>query len=286
MKRLLNLSMTLSVLLSSIGVAEPAVAQYAAAVLSYDAGTTPASGYTNASAAVGEPERYTGEGVFPGIVSPFSPPYLASEIVSVGEGGHITLKLSHFAMPQAGLEIGVFENTGLEVDFSNLTALDPVSTFGDDRAFVEVSANGTYWKSLSATAIHFNRPSNGYTDLSDPFSATLGTELSDFQQPFVADLSEFAGLPYSNPSGPDLLEVLAGSGGGTWLDISSTGLPRIGYIRFSVADDFTATAQNFELDAVSIAHGAVGRPVPEPGTIASALLALASMLITVRRRPY
>jgi hypothetical protein len=269
-----------------LGASISGMAQYGAEVVSYDAGTTPASGYTNASAAVGEPERYTGEGVFPGIVSPFSPPYLASEIVSVGEGGHITLKLSHFAMPQAGLEIGVFENVGLQIDFGNLTVLDPVSTFGDDHAFVEVSANGTYWKSLSPTAIHFNRPSNGYTDLSDPFSATPGIDLSDFQQPFVADLSGFAGLPYSDPSGPDLLEVLAGSGGGTWLDISSTGLPRIGYIRFSVPDDFTATAQNFELDAVSIAHGAVGRAVPEPGTIASALLALLSMLITVQRRSY
>ena len=286
MKRLVNLSMTLSVLLYSIGVVEQAVAQYAAAVVSYDAGTTPASGYTNPSVALGEPERYTGEGVFPGIVSPFSPPFLNSEIVSVGEGGHITLKLSHFVMPQAGLEIGVFENAGLEMDFANFTAMDPISTFGDDHAFVEVSANGINWKSLSPTAIYFNRPSNGYTDLSDPFSSVPGSALAlaDFQQPFDADLSEFAGLPYSDPSGPDVLEVLAGSGGGTWLDISSTGLPRVGYIRFSVADDFTGIGQNFELDAVSIAHGAVGSPVPEPATIVNVLVLFASTVLSRRRR--
>ncbi len=255
-----------------------AAAQYAAGVVSYSAGATPVSGYTTASVALGEPERFTGEGVFPGIVSPFSPPFLNSEIVSVGEGGHITLRLSHFAIPQAGLEIGVFENVGLVMDFANFTATNPVSTFGEDSAVVEVSANGTEWRSLGT--VLFNRPTNGYTDLSDPFSSVPGSALADFQQPFVAGLGDFAGLPYSDPSGPDVLEVLAGSGGGTWLDISSTGLPRVGYIRFSVA----GAGSNFELDAVSIAHGAVGRPVPEPTMIVIAATLMASVAVGFRRR--
>jgi hypothetical protein len=261
-----------------LGTSSSALAQYGAEVVSYDAGTTPAVGFANPAAAIGEPERFTGEGVFPGIVSPFSPPFLASEIVSVGEGGHITIKLSHFAVANAGLEIGVFENVGLQMDFANGTATNPISTFGEDIAFVEVSANGVDWRSVAPTAILFNRPTNGYTDLSDPFSSVPGSALSDFQQPFVADLSEFAGLPYSDPSGDDLLDVLAGSGGGTWLDISSTGLRRVGYIRFSVPNDFDPNVgQNFELDAVSIAHGAVGSPVPEPATGAGIILIAAFM---------
>ena len=59
--------------------------------------------------------------------------------------------------------------------------------------------------------------------------------------------------------------TLAGSGGGKWLDISGTGLAQVGYIRFSVADDMNVESRlSFELDAVSISHGAVGRlVVPE-----------------------
>jgi hypothetical protein len=269
-------------LLVVLGMPLSSVAQFGAEVVSYDAGSTPTGGFTNPTVALGEPERYTGEGVFPGIVSPFSPPFLASELVSVGEGGQITIKLSRFAMVQPGVEIGVFEGVGLEMDFANFTAVDPVSTFGADSALVEVSANGIDWRSLGN--VLFNRPTNGYTDLSDPFSGVPGTALSDFQQPFTADMSEFAGLPYSDPSGDDVLEVLAGSGGGTWLDLSGTGLRRVGYIRFSVADDFTATAQNFELDAVSVAHGAVGSPVPEPAAGIIWVIQAAALLLTRRRR--
>lgn len=261
----------------------PAMAQYGAAVVSYDAGTTPAPGFTTASAAVGEPERFTGEGVFPGVVSPFSPPFLSSEIVSIGEGGHITLRLSHYAIPQAGPEIGVFENVGIIFDPGTGGAGSPVATFGEDSATIEVSADGVLWSSLGPVA--FNLPASGYTDLSDPFSGVPGSVPSDFQQPFVGQLSDFAGLPYSD-AGPDVLDVLAGSGGGTWLDISTTALARVGYIRFSVAPDLTPGVNlNFELDAVSIAHGAVGGVVPEPSSALLACLGVAVSRITLGRRP-
>jgi hypothetical protein len=250
-------------------------AQYGAAVVSYDAGTTPSSGFTTASAAVGEPERFTGEGVFPGIVSPFNPPYRPNEIVSVGEGGHITLRLSHYALPQAaGPEIGVFENVGLVFNSTTGGAGPTAATFGDDRAQVDVSDDGLNWISLGN--IEFNIPSNGYTDVTDPFATAPGTSPSDFQKPFAGGLSSFNGLPFSDSSGADILDVLAGSGGGTWLDISSTGLSQVGFIRFSVADDLNVDSRlNFELDAVSIANGAVGSPiVPEPTAIASCWLAI------------
>ena len=52
---------------------------FADSVLAYDAGSNPAPGYTDPSSALGSPERFTGERVFPGVVSPFNPPntYLA-----------------------------------------------------------------------------------------------------------------------------------------------------------------------------------------------------------------
>jgi hypothetical protein len=249
---------------------DQAHAQYGAGVVSYSAGTTSVAGFTTPAAALGEPERFTGEGVFPGVVSPFSPPFLSSEIVSVGEGGHLTLRLSHYVMPQAGgPEIGVFENLGLsDVDFPNGQAGIPASGFGPaDSALVEVSANGTSWASLGI--VTFDIPTNGYTDLTDPFSGTPGSVPSDFQDPFAGSLASFDGLKYFDAGGPDMLDLLAGSGGGTWLDISGTGLAQVGFVRFSLADDGNAvTSLNFELDAVSISHPALGEVVvPEPATL-------------------
>jgi hypothetical protein len=193
---------------------------------------------------------------------------LSSEIVSVGEGGHITLRLSHYAVPQAmGPEIGVFENLGLiDTNFPNGLAGSPAMAFGIDSALVEVSANGAHWVSLGN--VTFDLPANGYTDVSNPFSSTAGNSASDFQQPFIGGLTSFSGLRYFDAGGPDMLELLAGSGGGTWLDISGTGLAQVGFIRLSLANDMNATSQlNFELDAISIARAARGTTVvPEPVT--------------------
>jgi hypothetical protein len=259
-----------SVVLAVTSFALPASAQFGAAVVSYVAGTTPATGFTTASAAIGEPERFTGEGVFPGIVSPFNPPFSNTEIASVGEGGHLTLRLSHYAIAQAsGPEIGVFENIGLaDTDFPNGQAGTPAGTFGPlDSAIVDVSADGTNWVSLGS--VTFDVPTNGYIDLVNPFSNTPGNVLSDFQQPFLGNLNSFSGLRYFDAAAPDMLQLLAGSGGGTWLDISGTGLAQVGYIRFSIADDLNSSSRlNFELDAVSIAHAATGGVVvPEPATV-------------------
>jgi hypothetical protein len=262
----------------------PAEAQYGEKIASYESGTTPAPGYTMASAALGEPERFIG-GAFPSVVSPFSPPYLTDQIVSIGEGGQITVRLSRYAIPHAGLEIGVFSNVGLvDDDYPNGQATSPATTFGIDSAIVEVSADGVLWSSLGSVA--FDIPSSGYTDLSGPYSSTPGSSPSDFQQPFTGTLSSFNGLPYSDAGGPDVRELLAGAGGGKWLDISGTGLARVGYIRFSVVDDLNpGSGRNFELDAVSVAHGSLGGVVPEPASLVPAIIALTAITIRCRRCP-
>jgi hypothetical protein len=263
-------------LLTVVSFTNLAVAQFAAQVVSYDAGATPTAGYTNSVAALGAPEQFTGEGAFPGVVSPFSPPFLTSELASIGEAGHLTLRLSNYVIPQAGgPEIGVFSNIGLiDFDYPNGVAGSPASTFGFDNAVVDVSKDGTNWVSLGA--FNFDVPANGYTDLADPFSAVPGSATSDPQLPFTGGLSSFSGLPYFDANGPDMLELLNGSAGGKWLDISATGLTQVGYIRFSVPADLSPLANsNFELDAVSIARGAMGAPtVPEPSTLVTLSAAL------------
>jgi hypothetical protein len=242
--------------------ANMAHAQFANQVISYDAGSTPApGGYTTPAVALGSPERFTGELTpFGDEVTIFNPVFGTNEIVSVGESGHITVKLSNYVLPGAGLEIGVFSNAGIIYgDFMNEIVGDPATTFGDSSAVVEVSADGSAWVSLGA--VNFNLPSQGYSD-------AAGTVPSDFQQPFTGVLSDFDGLPYNHATDPDVFDLLAGSGGGNWLDISSAGLSQVGYIRFSVADDLNAgTSLNFELDAVSISASAMGGVVPEPGSL-------------------
>ena len=62
------------------------------AVVSYDPGLGAAPGYQNPATALGAPERFTGEGVFPGAVTMFNSAFGTDEIVSIGEGGHLTVR--------------------------------------------------------------------------------------------------------------------------------------------------------------------------------------------------
>ena len=257
------------------------MAQHAVQVTSYDAGATPAidfgSGlpYDDTSTALGEPSRFTFDDFFPGVVSPFSGPYKRDQLLSIGETGHVTLRLSNYALPQVGgHEIGVFAHASLiDVAYPAGQAGDRAAAFSVDSAVVELSANGASWVSLGN--ITFDIPTNGYSDVTDPFAALPGAIPSDFQKPFVGSLSSFDGLTHA----PDILSLLDGSGGGTWHDIPA-GLAQVGFIRFSVADDGNpGVDMNFELDAVSVSRDAMGVPtVPEPLT--AGLVACAVLIVT------
>ncbi len=285
MTRLQMISLSAYVSLVFLAAGNPAQAQYGAAVVSYNKGGSPDTAYTlDPTRALGAPERFTGEGVFPSAVTPFNPPFGTDELVSVGEGGHLIVKLSNYAIPQLpalGPEIGVFENVGLnDTSYPNGVADVPANAFGVDSALVEVSANGVAWVSLGS--VTFNIPTNGYTDLTDPYSTLPGSALSDFQQPFTGTANDFTGKPYAG--GASILSLLAGSGGGTWIDISSSGLSQVGFVRFSVPDDFNAASKlRLELDAVSVSHAALGGVVvPEP-TAMALIASAASWLAFIRR---
>ena len=219
--------------------------------------------------------------LFGGVISPFNPPYQTNDIVSIGENGHLTLRLSNYAIPQAGSrEIGVFTNAGLaDFDYPNGKADGGPFTFGVDSALVEVSENGTSWVSLGN--VTFDIPANAYTDLTDPFSLTNGSVPADSQQPFAGSLSDFANKTYAGAS-PNIRELLDGSAGGTWLDISAAGLAQVGFIRFTMPESLAAIV-SLELDAVSIAHDAIGAPtVPEPATAMLLVAALVGFVVKQR----
>ncbi|MEM8864400.1 MAG: PEP-CTERM sorting domain-containing protein [Planctomycetota bacterium] len=257
-------------------VAGAASAQFATKVISYDEGVAPSPGFTIPVAALGGPQGDTSFGP----VTPFNPPFSTSDIVSIGEGGQITLRLSNFILPQAGeVELGIFANVGIvDTDFPNGQAgVGPTfSTFGpafsgmpEDAAEVSVSEDGITWVSLTNQI--FDIPTAGFQDV----AATLP---ADFTKPFIGVLDDFEGLSLAQ-----MLTLLDGSAGGTWLDISATGLSQVGFVRLSLADDLDpGTSLNFDLDAVTISSSAIGARAPEPTSLL--LLAIGGIGTVNRRR--
>lgn len=255
-------------------------------VISYDPGATGATHwpdntpYTDAGAALGGPDGITEGFSGDNILTPFNPAAALDEIVSIGEGGHLTLQLANYVDVGAGADIGVFGNVAVaEADWMNPigTAGDPVVTFGQDPVTIEISYDRSQWVSFGEVLI--DMPTNYYVDASGPYvSSGAGLTAANFGKPCTASVSDLAGKTWG-----EILTLLDGSAGGNWGDLSATGLTQVGYVRFTVPDDGDAeTSLNFELDAVSIADGHVGQPVPEPAV--SVLISMGAAVMLRRRR--
>lgn len=265
-------------------------ASFASGVVAY----TPGEGagiYNNPAAALGAPSALTGEnesatpsfGV--NVLSPFSPAYQSDEIVRVGEGGSITLRLERYIHLGAGAEFGLIENVSLiDPDYPSGTTTNPAVVFGADNALVEVSHDGVNFVGLTGgaptdtlfdmPAIYFNNA--GAFDIAEPASPVV----ADFGKPFspAGGVSVFDG----KSSYAEVIAAFDGSAGGTWLDVSASGLESIGYIRFSVPDDGDdSTLNTLDIDAILTNSALLGGVVPEP---ASALAILAPAFVARRRR--
>ena len=232
-------------------------------VVNYQPGS--ATSFTDPNAALGLP---VGDTSF-GALTPFNPPFKPEQIVIVGAGGSITLRLSS-PVPAggAGPEIGVFSNNGL-IDVSpdgSGTAGSPAATFSPPGlARVSVSADGVSFFPVAAEPVTFENPTNFYTDVTiDNYSAPLGSAVADFSKPFAGNLSSFAGLTYRQ-----VVQLLGGSAGGTWLDVTGSGLASVEYVRFDVP---AGEGRRLVLDAVTA--------VPEPGALSLG----AFVLLALRRR--
>ncbi len=83
--------------ISAAFVASSALGQSASSVIEYQHGSgfatefSSGSGYTNPAAVLGVPSRET-PGPFGGPIDPFNPPYLSSQLLSVGTGGLLRLR--------------------------------------------------------------------------------------------------------------------------------------------------------------------------------------------------
>ena len=237
-------------------------------VAGYVPGALTSVSYAEPAAALGSPTRYTGAGVYPSAVTPFNPAFMPSEIVAIGTGGSLTLRfdepVTNDAANPHGLDLIVFGNTFFADRSYPSGVVDGVfGPFAD--SLVEVSADGIDWRPLTGGTLNGFFPTLGYSDLTDAYAVTAGALESDFTRPVN---------PAFDPMGLSFAQVVAGyagSGGGTGLDIASSGLSAISFLRISV------TAGELLIDGVSDVAA-----VPSPATLLS--LGLLTSLATLRRR--
>jgi hypothetical protein len=251
------------------GVADP----FADQVVSYTSGTLSSANasYVDPSTALGSPSRYTGTDPYAGAVTPFSPAWLTNQIVAIGVGGSLTLRFNQPVMNDPanpyGIDLLVFGNTGYvaDMDYDRTSG----ALFGNStQGRLEVSQDGTHWVTVSGVQPDGPFPTLGYQDVTDPYSSPAGSLLTDFNKPVN---------PAFDASGKSLAQIVAGyngSGGGTGVDIGSTGLDSISFVRIS----YLGTSGDLEIDAVSRVT-----PVPGPGTLVM-LPALGAAMIRWRRR--
>jgi hypothetical protein len=258
-------------LLLSVGVvltSSEVRAANALSVVSYDAGVNrfQFSAYTNPLVALGKPQTKTGP-TFP--VTPFNNPFSKNDVVSVGTGGSLVLQLSNHLLPVDGQpELGVFTFQQL-IQVNGGTNATPALFYPSVRASIDVSADGLAWLPLNnGDPIAFDIPANAFKD-------AAGTIPSDYGLPFTGGFDALK----NKSSLADTIAAYGGSAGGTWLDVSGTGLSSVDFVRFSVPTNSTFS---FQLDAISLSTAATGAPVPEPAIGCAALVTCA--LVTLRRR--
>lgn len=215
-------------------------AQFAETVVTYDPGLGFTPGFTNAAAALGEPSRAT-PGAFGGPVDPFNPPYLTSQLISLGAGGSLTVKFSNPVLNHPrnrfGVDFIIFGNAGFIItnDFSFET-FDWIGTPATDGSLfaqnpgetrVSVSREGVMFYPLNpalAPTVDGLLPTDGVGDFHTPADPTLTP-------------ADFAGL-----TATQIRALYLGAAGGTGYDISSAQtadgqpvkLAQINYVRVVV----------------------------------------------------
>ena len=287
-RRALALGAAIGILLGTISHAR-AVPNVAAQVASYNPGGSASEGYRQPSSALGGLKAIADPLFGNSILSPFNPPYTPEDIVIVGDGGQLTLKLARPVAPQPGPEIGVFCNNGLiDVDFPNGQNADPAGFFSaPPQALVSVSSDGTNFVRLSSNPFTFEGVANFYADLgeSPSFTTQHGTVPASMDKPFSGGLADFDGLNWTPTKA-----LLDGSAGGAWLDIGPSGLRSVRYVRFEVP---VGANYRMVVDAVAGAKPIAQQPVlpdrtgarpavPEPAVIG--VIAPAVLLVRRRRR--
>lgn len=255
---------------------------FATEVIAYEPGVGYATewstglGYTLPEAALGAPSRVTYDpdpqwgGVFP--VTPFTAPYLRSQLVSLGEGGSLTVRLGSPAVEDPshpyGIDFLIFGSAAFLItngDYTGGGSTDG-SLFGQAEpgsTRVEVSPDNQNWYLLNpslAPVVDGLFPTDGEGDFSVPVNPALTA-------------TDFDGLGLDG-----IRQLYAGSAGGAGYDLGwaqdvsgqPVELSAVEYVRVTV------TSGHAEIDAFAV--------VPEPSTMALGVLGALWFLAGRRRR--
>jgi|TARA_B100000959_G_C14945365_1_gene609630 hypothetical protein len=219
---------------------------FADSVISYDAGTGATDGYTDPTAAIGEPTRFTGEGVWPSVVSQFNPPFMTNELVSIGIGGELVLSFNEPVLDDPtnpfGIDLIVFGNTGF-IDGSWPSGVVD-GMFSNDGGQLEVSTDGETWVLVEGISVDDAWPTCGFVD-SDIYDDIPGNETTNFTLSIDPRLT----LDHVNGQGfAALHNYYSTSGGGVPVDLASTGLASISFVRITASPNAELSP---EIDGVS-----------------------------------
>src|SRR2546421_13084774 len=184
-------------------------AQYADSVVSYTSGSGVNASFTDPSSALGAPTTFIGYQN----ADPFNPPFLSSDLVSVGDGGWLTVQFSTPILNDPthayGLDFQIFGNSGFVITNGNFSGggITDGSLFANNRGSTRVSVsldNLTYYtlNPARAPAADSLFPTDGSGDFQKPVNPLLGS-------------GDFAGRDLGG-----IRALYAGSGGGTGFDIA------------------------------------------------------------------
>lgn len=227
---------------------------------------------------LGEPARFI-PGDYGGAVTMINPPYLPTQIASIGTGGALTVSFDQPITDDPGHMYGrdliVFGYSFFWVDFPSGQFYSPAALYTSGVGKLEVSADGVNFFEVPGALATQLFPTQGYVD-AGPFDPLPGTVPTDFHKPVnpALALSSFDGLSYAQA-----VALYEGSGGGMSVDIGAAvdseghpaGLTSVSYVRVTNLGD-----KPLSLDAFSV--------VPEPMTAVLLPLALAAFGLRRTRR--
>lgn len=221
-----------------------------AVVASYEPGVGAAARFLDPDSALDDPSQFN---PFGEPTDPFNPPYGTNQIVSIGAGGHLTLRfrkpiLNHPDNPQ-GLDFTIFGNAGFIITNEfDLTTFDWIGTPATDGSLFGTST-GDVLVSVSRNGSDFFPLNPALAPRIDSFPPTDGAGHPGIPVPAQLASDDFAGATLD-----EIRALYQGSAGGASFDLSwaldgngqPAFLPEVRYIRIDVLSG------RAEVDAVAV----------------------------------